>query len=128
MITKLPTITTPSLDHAAFYNVEAGDNLAIIEEKTGVPMETIRDLNVFGLQANDLRVGLKILIGFKNQVPVFYTVQEGDTIVGICNKAGISVESFSLINRLGEIHHKKDDIVRGQGEPRIRIPRICHQL
>jgi hypothetical protein len=94
-------ITAPPLENAVFYTVEAGDTLASIEEKTGVPIETIHDLNVFVFQANNLTAGLKLLIGFTGKVPMFYTVQERDTIEKICDKAGISVEDFNTLNRLG---------------------------
>jgi hypothetical protein len=98
---QLPTIANPSLDHAVIYTVEQGDSLASIEQKTGVPMETIHTLNVFVFQTNDLIAGLRLLIGFKGQIPVFYTVKERDTILGISDKAGISIEEFSSLNRLG---------------------------
>jgi hypothetical protein len=98
---QIPSLSTPSLDHAVFYTVVAGDTLTSIEKKTGVPRETIQELNGFVLQANDLVTGLKLLIGFKGQVPVFYTVQERDTVEKISDIAGISVETFNLLNRLG---------------------------
>jgi hypothetical protein len=96
----IPSVTTPSLDHAVFYTFEAGDTLVSIEEKTGVPMQTIQDLNVFLLQENELVAGLKLLIGFKDQAVVFYTVQEGDSVKSICDKANISIEGFDILNRL----------------------------
>jgi hypothetical protein len=98
---QILSLPTPSLDRAVFYTVEAGDTLTSIEKKTGVPRETIQELNGFVLQANDLVAGLKLLIGFKGQVPVFYTVQERDTGEKISDIAGISVETFNLLNRLG---------------------------
>jgi hypothetical protein len=96
----IPLVSTLSLDHAVFYTVKAGDTLVSIEGNTGVPVETIQDLNVFVLQANDLVAGLKLLIGFKGQAAVFYTVQEGDSVKSICAKANISIEEFDIANRL----------------------------
>jgi LysM repeat protein len=97
---QLPPKSTISLDHAVFYSVVAGDTIASIGEKTSVPVETIQDLNVFVLQANNLVAGLKLLIGFKGQVPLFYTVQENDTVKDICAQANISIEEFDTLNRL----------------------------
>jgi len=97
---QLPSGSTPSLEYAVFYTVEAGDTLTYIERKTGVPRETIQELNVFLLQENDLVAGLKLLIGFKGQAAVFYTVQEGDSVKSICAKANISIEEFDILNRL----------------------------
>jgi hypothetical protein len=42
-----------------------------------------------------------LVIGFTGQTPVFYTVQERDTIQGISDKAGISIEYFIALNRIG---------------------------
>ncbi len=98
---QLPTLSTLFIENAVFYTVEAGDTLSIIEEKTGVPMETLHNLNELVLQLNGLALWLQLVIGFKDQTPVFYTVQEGDTILGISDKAGISLEDFVTLNRLG---------------------------
>ena len=43
---------------AASYTVKAGDTLSGIAEKTGVPLETIQELN--DVDANSLRVGRKL--------------------------------------------------------------------
>lgn len=98
---QLPTLSTLFIENAIFYTVEVGDTLSIIEEKTGVPMETLHNLNEFVLQLNGLAAGLQLVIGFKDQIPVFYTVQERDTIQGISDKAGISMEYFIALNRIG---------------------------
>jgi LysM repeat protein len=98
---QLPTLSAPSIENAISYTVEAGDTLSIIEEKTGVPMETLHNLNEFVLQLNHLAPGLQLVIGFEDQTPVFYTVQERDTIQGISDKAGISIEYFFALNRIG---------------------------
>ncbi len=96
-----PTLSAPSLDNAVFYTVEAGDTLASIANNTNVPTETLQNLNAFVLQLNELAPGLQLVIGFEGQAPVFYTVKEGDTILGISDKAGISVENFVTLNRIG---------------------------
>jgi len=97
----LPTLSTPSIKNAIFYIIEAGDTLSIIEKKTGVPLETLRDLNEFVLQLNGLAPGLQLVIGFEGQIPVFHTVQQGDTMQGISDKARISIEDFVTMNRIG---------------------------
>ena len=98
---QLQNISPPSIENAIFYTVEAGDTLSIIEKKTGVPMNTLWNLNEFVLQLNKLAPGLQLVIGFEGQTPVFYTVQERDTIQGISDKAGISMEYFIALNRIG---------------------------
>jgi hypothetical protein len=98
---QLPTLSTLFIENAVFYTVEAGDTFSIIEKKTGVPMNTLWNLNEFVLQLNKLAPGLQLVIGFKGQTPVLYTVQERDTILGICDKAGISLEDFVTLNRIG---------------------------
>jgi LysM repeat protein len=98
---QLPTLSTPSIENAIFYTVEAGDTLSIIEKKTGVPIETLQNLNEFVLQLNRLTPGLQLVIGFEGQTPVFYTVQQGDTMQGISDKARISIEDFVSLNRIG---------------------------
>jgi len=64
-------------------------------------METLHNLNEFVLQLNWLAPGLQLVIGFAGQTPVFYTVQERDTIQGISDKAGISLEYLIALNRIG---------------------------
>jgi len=98
---QLPTLSTLFIENAVFYTVEAGDTFSIIEKKTGVPIDTLHNLNEFVLQLNGLAPGLQLVIGFKDQTPVFYTVQERDTIQGISDKAGISMEYFIALNRIG---------------------------
>ena len=100
-ISQLLTLSTPSIENAIFYTVEAGDTWSIIEEKTGVPMETLHNLNEFVIQLNGLAPGLQLLTGFKGQTPVFYTVHQGDTIQGIADKVKISIEDFATWNRIG---------------------------
>jgi len=95
------TRSTPSLDKAIFYIVEEGDTLSSIAEKTNVPQETLQSLNGFVLQINQLNPGLLMVIGFNDQSPIFYTVQPGDTVQTISDKAGISIENFAALNRIG---------------------------
>ncbi len=83
---------------AIFYTVEAGDTLSIIENKTGVSIEMLHDLNVFLLQQNRLEPGQNLVIGFNDVVPKFYTVQERDTVQSISKYAGISIEDFMTLN------------------------------
>jgi LysM repeat protein len=96
----LATLSTPSLDKAIFYIVEEGDTLSSISEKTNVPQETLESLNSFVLQINQLSPRLQLVIGFNGQSPIFYTVQPGDTVQTISDKAGISLESFATLNRI----------------------------
>ncbi len=95
-----PTLSAPSLENAIYYTVEAGDTLASIANNTNVPAETLQNLNAFVLQINDLTPGLQLVIGFEGQAPVFYTVQQGDTIQIISSNAGISIEDFAALNRI----------------------------
>src|SRR4030043_2246330 len=84
-----------------FSTVEAGDSLSIIEKKTGVPMETLQNLNGIVLQLNELSPGLQLVTGFEGLAPVLYTVQMGDTVQEIADKARISIEDFVTLNRIG---------------------------
>jgi LysM repeat protein len=99
--TSLPTEIPPlSIGNAIIYTVAAGDTLSTIESKTKVSVDSLINLNAFVLQANELSPGLQLITGFEGQVPVFYTVQPGDTILGISEMAGISVEDFVSLNRI----------------------------
>jgi hypothetical protein len=103
VVSPSPIPTEPSTlasENAIFYTVMLGDTLSIIESKTNVPMETLINLNAFVLQANTLNPGVQLLIGFEDQRPIFYTVRQGDTILGISKIAGISIEDFVTLNRI----------------------------
>ncbi len=86
------------MKNAVYYTVKEGDTLSTIEQKTGVPIETLKDLNPFVLQLAKLTPGLQLVTDFKSQTPIFYTVKKQDTIVSITSKAGISVEDFVALN------------------------------
>lgn len=84
-----------------YYIVKKGDSLWSIANKYGITLDKLKELN--NLSSNMITVGQKLLIkdtSSSEDVGVYYTVKAGDTLYGIANKYGLSVDELKKINNL----------------------------
>ena len=102
------------------YQVEYGDTIDIIANKTGTTANNIKAINGFNSDA-DLVVGSLIIVPkTENNIFETYKVQKGDSIYAIARKYNVDPAMLSLINGLNnneyiypnqEIVIPKNDVV-----------------
>ena len=84
------------------YTVKRGDTLYGIASSYGVSVDEIKSLN--NLTSNTLSIGQELLIPTSNTITEtnyeVYTVVSGDTLYGIANKYGVSVDDIKTLNNL----------------------------
>lgn len=81
------------------YQVEFGDNLAVVSNKTGTSIEELKKINgIMGM--DDLMVGSLIVIPSKDNNFFTYKVKRGDSIYSIANSYGVNYEDLLLLNGL----------------------------
>ncbi|MBE6150733.1 MAG: LysM peptidoglycan-binding domain-containing protein [Firmicutes bacterium] len=84
------------------YTVKRGDTLYGIASSYGVSIDEIKSLN--NLTSNTLSIGQELLIPTSNTITEtnyeVYTVVSGDTLYGIANKYGVSVDDIKTLNNL----------------------------
>lgn len=98
------------------YQVEYGDTIDIIANKTGTTRENIENINGF-TNDSDLKVGSLIVVpSYTNDFFNTYTVKSGDTIYKIAQKSNVAPDLILLLNGL----NKNDYIYPNQ---EILIPR-----
>ena len=87
---------------ATTYTVKRGDTLYGIASSYGVSVDEIKSLN--NLTSNTLSIGQELLIPTSNTITEtnyeVYTVKRGDTLYGIANKYGVSVDDIKTLNNL----------------------------
>ncbi len=125
-INSSPTIHR-HIANSVYYTIQPGDTLMGIASKYGISLGTLERYN--GLNNYSvLRVGERITIPGINSSPtihrhiansVYYTIQPGDTLMGIASKYGISLGTLERYNGLNNYS------VLRVGE-RITIPGISH--
>lgn len=84
-----------------YYIVQNGDSLWGISNKYGLSVDKLKELN--NLSSNNLSIGQKLLVkdtSSSDDVGVYYTVKSGDTLYGIANKYGLSVNDLKTMNNL----------------------------
>ena len=84
-----------------YYIVQSGDSLWSISKKFGICVDKLKDIN--NLNSNLLSIGQKLLVkdtSSSDDVGVYYTVKAGDTLYGIANEYGLSVDELKTINNL----------------------------
>ena len=88
------------------YQVEFGDTIEKIANKTGTTADNIKNINGFNSD-EELMVGSLIVVP-KNQNQFFqtYTVKQGDTIYSIAKSFNVDPETMLLLNGLN-----KDDYI-----------------
>ncbi len=81
------------------YIVKSGDTLYGIAKKYNLSVDDLKRLN--NLTSNTLAVGQKLIVTeSKNNETNTYVVQKGDTLYGLANKFGVSVDSLKSLNNL----------------------------
>lgn len=81
------------------YTVKSGDTLYSIAKKYNLSVDELKKLN--NLTSNSLSIGQKLKISTsEDDTETTYTVVKGDTLYGIANKFGVSVNNLKNINNL----------------------------
>lgn len=81
------------------YTVKSGDTLYSIARKYNLSVDELKRLN--NLTSNSLSIGQKLKISTTlDDTETIYTVVKGDTLYGIANKFGVSVNNLKDINNL----------------------------
>lgn len=102
-----------------YYIVQKGDSLWSIANKYGLTVDKLKDMN--NLSSNMLTVGQRLLIKDTSSSPnvgVYYTVVAGDTLYGIANKYGLTVDELKKMNNLknNNLTINQKLLVSGTGE------------
>lgn len=99
------------------YTVVLGDTLYGIANKYGVSVEDIKEIN--NLTSNTLSIGQKLVIPTDDVIVdsdiinyIDYRVVLGDTLYGIANKYGVSVDEIKRINNLSNNNLSIGQIIR----------------
>lgn len=88
------------------YQVEYGDTIDIIANKTNTTSQNIKDINGFN-DDSDLVVGSLIIVpNNRNNLFDTYIVMQGDTVYSIARNFNINPETLLLLNGLN-----KDDYI-----------------
>jgi LysM repeat protein len=98
---NVPYVFTGDMINENYYIVKSGDSLWSIAKKNNLTVNELKELN--NLSSNILSIGQKLLIkdtSSSDDVGVYYVVKSGDTLYGISNKYGISVDELKKINNL----------------------------
>lgn len=97
----VPYSFTGEMINENYYIVKKGDSLWSISNKYGLSVDELKDLN--NLSSNNLSVGQKLLIkdtSSSDDLGIYYTVKAGDTLYGIANEYGLSVDELKSMNSL----------------------------
>lgn len=92
---------TGTMANENYYIVQKGDSLWGIARKNGLTVDELKKIN--NLSSNMLTIGQKLLIkdtSSSDEVGVYYTVSKGDTLYGIANKYGLTVDELKKMNSL----------------------------
>jgi len=98
----VPYSYTGEMSNKNYYIVKSGDTLYSIANKNNISVDKLKDINNLN-NNNNLSIGQKLLVvdtSSSEDVGVYYTVKNGDTLYGIANKFNLSVEELKNINNL----------------------------
>jgi LysM repeat protein len=97
-----PTTTPLPSTKSQTYVVQENDTLASIADRFGVSVDAIKQAN--GISDSLVISGTTLIIPNPQTASVppigFYTVQEGDTLIGIAQNLGITVDELVRLNNL----------------------------
>ena len=85
-------------EEGEIYIVQSGDTLYGIANKFNLTVDELKKLN--NLTSNNLSIGQKLIVSMPSSKTTTYTVSKGDTLYGIANKFGVSVDSIKSLNNL----------------------------
>lgn len=97
----VPYSFTGEMINENYYIVKSGDSLWSISKKYGLTVDELKELN--NLSSSNLSIGQKLLIkdtSGSTDLGVYYTVKAGDTLYGIANEYGLSVDELKSMNDL----------------------------
>ncbi len=81
------------------YTVKSGDTLYGIARKFTLSVDELKKLN--NLTNNNLSIGQKLIVSKPSQATeTTYVVMKGDTLYGIANKFGVTVDELKNLNNL----------------------------
>ena len=101
--TARPTATAVPAG-AVVYTVKQGDRLSIIALWYGVTTTSIKTANK--LSSDTVYIGQTLTILSPTLNPVAYVVQRGDTLAGLAQRFGTTIETIRLANRMGQDQDK----------------------
>ncbi len=93
----IPTVDKET-EAGEIYIVQSGDTLYGIANKFNLTVDELKKLN--NLVSNTLSIGQKLIVSMPEGKTTTYVVNKGDTLYGIANKFGVSVDSIKSLNNL----------------------------
>lgn len=93
-----PESTAATSAQPVRYTVKRGDTLSQIAESYGVGVSQLRQWN--SLRGSNIRIGQHLTVYPGNDTSVTYTVQRGDTLIGIAGRHGVTVARIKDWNNL----------------------------
>lgn len=81
-----------------YYTVQAGDTLWSIANRYGLSVDELKNLN--NLTSNTISIGQQLIVSGSTPQYTTYIVKAGDTLWGIANRYGVTVDRLIQINNL----------------------------
>lgn len=106
----VPYIFNGNMVNENYYIVKSGDSLWSIAKNNNITVDELKELN--NLSSNMLSIGQKLLIkdtSSSDDLGIYYTVKNGDTLYGIANKYDLTVNELKSMNNL-----KSNNLTIGQ--------------
>ncbi len=104
--TPEPTATPTPEPETVPYTVQPGDTLSTIAEQFGTDSQTLREINL--LPNDDLQVGQVLRVPNVTPTPTptpepyYYVIQEGDTLLSIALRFGVTAEEIVAANVIAD--------------------------